>query len=773
MSYNDKKREPVRHAFTTFEMDLDINDPALDAEFALEPNSYGTPKTTEDPRAYTGVDFKTYRYSEQDLVGADHFPGLVEVDTNPPEVKPGESIGFRASATVRLKDFLTNDAFELPDAYADRRVTATHFGKLFARNYIKNRIGKVVRGYDPNAYDLANARVENYVIDKWSGPDIRGNIRFDLADVLVLTNSKNAKAPSDVSKGTLVSDIGAGTINIDYTSSVADEYGTVGATGVIAIGKEQMTYTVATAGTSGTLTVVRGQFGSPKEQHSAGDTIQKCVYYDNVNIMDIFSDIIQNYTDIPNSYIPTAEWNALKKGDLSIYNFTRVITKPTEVKKLLNELVQHGGLSVYTDVIEQKIKVVANPPFESPVITFNEREHIEQDSLSIDPAFDKLMTRQAIYWSKRNFAEGSDEQYYGKRFAVIDGIEEAGANLGVKEEGPVIKSDWLSNTVDGNQVATTIVQRNVNRFSAIPEKVSFEVDSRYVGDLEGGGHFGLGEVFSIETSLRLNPDASKKTLVALCTKLSPTGKDDKWKVEGLAYRANIPSNVDFYIDEDKVDYILADDPDFSPILADGAREYVVVINSGVTIGQDVNDHAFKQGTFPSGATLKVINAGRVLGKGGDGGSGGGITDADGACLQGTGNAGTDGGDAWEFTTDAIVDNSLGLIGGGGGGGRGGDGSCSLKKSGGGGGGGQGYLGGQGAAPGVVSGIGGSAGESGTDGTAQYPGTGGTPSGFDGGELGQDGGGDTGGAAGNAITTNGNTVSIIAGNNPEQLKGAIV
>lgn len=776
MSFDSKKRQASRKAFSVFEMDLDINDPTLDDEFALEPESYGTPKTTGDPRAFTGVDFRTYRYSEQDLVGIDHYPHLVDIKSNTPEVKPGESIGLRSSATVRMKDFITNDAFEVPEAYADRRVKGSHFGKLFARNYIKNRKAKVIRGYDPQAYDLNNARVENYIVDKWSGPDIQGNIRFDLVDPLILANAKNAKVPAEVSKGTLTTNINIAATSLDYSSTIADEYGGVDATGVIAIGKEQMTYTVATAGTSGTLTIVRGQFGSPAEEHQAGDTIQKCVYYDNVNIMDIMDDLIRNYTEIPNSWIPTADWDALKNGELSIYNFSRVFTKPTEVNKMLNELIQHGGLSVYADVIDQEIKVIANPPFDNPVIEFNEREHFERDSLSVEPAFEKLMTRQTIYWSKRNYAESDQEQNYGKRFGVIEGVEEAGANLGVKEEGPVIKSDWLTNTTDGNQVATTIVQRNVNRFAVIPSKISFEIDSRYIGDLEDGGHFGLGQVFAVNTSLQINPDATNRVFIAQCTKLSPSDKDDKWRVEGLTYRANIPSNVDFYITEDKIDYILADDPDFSPILADGAREYVVVVGSGVTIGQDANDHAFKQGVFPGGATLKIINAGRVIGKGGDGGSGGGIITDESGCLVGTGNAGTDGGDAWEFTTDAIVDNSLGLIGGGGGGGRGSDGDCLNETSGGGGGGGQGYLGGQGASPGVVTGSG-TANDPGTDGTAQYPGSGGNingfAAGFDGGELGQDGGGDTGGLAGAAITTNGNTVTITAGNNAEQIKGAII
>lgn len=778
MNYESIKAQSRRQAFTMIEIDVDINDPALDAEFALEPNSYGTPKTTDDIRAYTGVDFRTFRFTDQQIFGVDHFTGLTSVSSTPPKVEPGVSIGFRANATVQLQDFTDDDVFSLPPPYDDRRKKGPFWAKFIARNYLKNRKCRIIRGYNPFDFNLANCQVENYIIDSFSGPDIQGRVTLKLVDPLKLTNGVNAKAPA-VSDGVLATGINESVTQIDYTSTIADEYGAVGATGVVALGKEVMTYTVSMAGTNGTLDVVRGAFDSELKSHDAGDTIQKCLFYDDMNIMDIFDDLIRNNTEIDNAYIPTTKWDALKTGELANYNLTNVITKPTEVKKLLNQLIQISGASMYVDIINESIEVVPTPNFDSPVIQFDETTHIEQDSIRVSPADDKLITRQIIYWAKRNPTEGSDENNYAKRFAVIDQGVEAGANIGVQSAGDEIKSDWLTNDLEDNQLATSIVQRNVQRFNSVPREIEFVTDSRWIGQLENGNRMWLGSVFGIKVQNEVNPDGTPRDITAQCVQISPTRDDDKWKVKGLTYNANVAANVDFYIQEDKLDFILADDPVFSEILSSGgAREYIVVITSSATIGSTTNAHAsFRQGTFPSGATLKLINQGRVLGKGGDGGNGGDVTfggAGNNVCVFSQGQNGVNGGDAFSFTTDVILDNLLGTIGGAGGGGAGSDGSCEINQAGSGGGGGQGFNGASGGSAGFAE-VPALDGVDGEDSTRSYAGDGGLNAG-DGGSLGEDGGnanGQTGGLAGRAILTNGNTVTITAGDNAEQIKGAIV
>jgi hypothetical protein len=193
------------------------------------------------------------------------------------------------------------------------------------------------------------------------------------------------------------------------------------------------------------------------------------------------------------------------------------------------------------------------------------------------------------------------------------------------------------------------------------------------------------------------------------------------------------------------------------------------------------------GTFPAGSTLKIVNAGKMLGQGGTGGNGGVGSNA--------GTAGSAGGAAIKFESTAAmadasaipltIDNTSGYIAGGGGGGGGGGGTLA-----GGGGGGQGGGGGGGQG----GGSGGSGYASGSDAGWSIPysyfvtggagdpfgpagqGRSGGQWGGDGqeGDAGTDGAGGAGGAAGKAVDKNGRSVSItwLGGNNSTQVKGAV-
>ena len=112
----------------------------------------------------------------------------------------------------------------------------------------------------------------------------------------------------------------------------------------------------------------------------------------------------------------------------------------------------------------------------------------------------------------------------------------------------------------------------------------------------------------------------------------------------------------------------------------------VTINSGVIVGStNVNEYSLTiDGSWPSGSTLFLVNNGKILGRGGDGGRGGNSV--------GSGYVGTTGGDALSVSVPVSITN-IGYIAGGGGGGGGGAGKQQSGLTGGGGGGGQGSSGG--------------------------------------------------------------------------------
>lgn len=379
MTFDLIKKTNGRQACTIFEIDLDINDPALDAEFAIDTTSYGTPKTTDDVRAYNGT-VRTYRYSSQYIANLDCFGGLDDAKSNAPKANPGIDIGFRATASVSLFDFESTDAFELQGAYADRRVTGSHWAKLFARNFVKNRPARIRRGYLVNdIYDELNFQTENYIIDEYQGPTLTGKVSFNLVDVLALTNGINAKAP-ETSNATLNAAINNSatsiTLNLESGLSAADieeKFGANAATGVLAIGDEYCDYTVtsATGFAPVVMNITRGQFGTIASSHEINATVQRCIAYEEANIITIIDDLIRNHTDIDETYIPAAAWSALAAGELNLFELTNVIAKETEIKELLNELIQIAGLTMYVDVVAREIVIVATPSFDNPVIVFD------------------------------------------------------------------------------------------------------------------------------------------------------------------------------------------------------------------------------------------------------------------------------------------------------------------------------------------------------------------------------------------------------------------
>lgn len=195
------------------------------------------------------------------------------------------------------------------------------------------------------------------------------------------------------------------------------------------------------------------------------------------------------------------------------------------------------------------------------------------------------------------------------------------------------------------------------------------------------------------------------------------------------------------------------------------------------------------GIFPVGSTLKIINDGYIVGKGGNGGRGAIFVGCKWMYQSPADRDGQPGGNAITTNIDITIDNTNGYIWAGGGGGGGGGGwYCGCSKGqwmgGNGGGGGAGYDVGLGGLPGAgcyyilqpggngtltTGGLGGVSADpyyrnlGGAGGNLGMPGiTGSSAHGFHGG----------GGAAGRAIKTNGYTITFEGGNNPTQVIGAV-
>ncbi len=704
MSYNDEKRKGWRVDQEVFNLDLDVND----GDYSLDVGSYNTPKTTLDPNAFLLGNTQTYSYAKQNIGFKTVFPKLVNASITPAVLKIGEDVALSATASVNLFDFLSNDTFELPQAFADRRIEASHFGKLFDRNYILNRDAQVMQGYGEQ-FDTLNFQVSNFVVKGFGYPDNNGALSFQLIDRLFFASESKNKCPalSNVVINMPPDGIDEFATVINFTGTQLGDRGInvplqVGFLGTINIDNELMTYEVTAADTgagTGKLTVVRGAAGGGiAEAHDDGVTIQGVQIWNSVNVTDIIREIFNDFSNVGSGHIDAAAWDALKTGSMSSFNLTNKITKPVEIRKLLKELMQSTGAWLYYDVIADLIVLGYTPRFAPAVITLDEKTHILQDSLRIKTVADKQVTRSKIAYNKGDYTQSNDLRYYRNTFEGRDDLLENDAHYRQVNEPVTIFSNWYTGTITDQQVANSVPTLKVLRFAEPPRVFTLKVDSRYVGYLENGERLWFGSVINVITKRLINGDGTLKISTAQITSVKPSATDDSYELTAISYVADeIEEEVDLYITQDSVAVNLADRMNPTEV-----RQYVVVINSSVTIqGYNFNGDertALTQGAFPAGSTLKIVNQGIITGYGGDGGNGAVFDDVPDTPAE----AGQAGGLACDFSTPVILDNATGVIQGGGGG-AGGGGVVSVVATptagsgwGGGGGGGAGRSAGDGA-----------------------------------------------------------------------------
>ena len=712
MSYDNEKRKGFRIYQEVFTLELDVND----GDYSADVGSYNTPKTTLDQNAFLAGNVKPYSYAKQNIGFFTVFPKLNSVSITPAVLKIGEDVALSASGQASLFDFISNDTFELPQAFNDRRVSASHFGKLFARNYILNRDCRILQGYG-ESFDLNNFRISNFIVKGYSPPNKTGAVTINLIDRLFFASESKNKCPatSDCILNMPPDGLLIGITTVEFTGTTFGDKNRAGViaindTGTVNIDNELMSYTVTAFSIdpvtfigSGTMTVVRAiSGGGLEEDHSDGQSIQGCVSWSEINVTDIIRQIFNDFTNIGQGFIDDVAWDLLKTGTMSEFNLTNILTKPVEVRKLLKELMQSTGAWLYYDVISDLITLGYTPRFSEAIILIDDSEHILQDSMSIKILATKQATRAKIAYNKRDYTESNELRQYRNTFEARDDLLENPAHYDQVNDAKTIISNWYTGSIQDQQTANNIATIKALRFAEPPVMFNFKLDARYIGDIDGAtnpiiaidnGDLWYGSVIKIKTSRLINNDGTQRISTAQIISIKPNSQDDSFDVQAISYQADqLPDNddVDLRITSDQVSFNLA-----NAIQPVDVKEYIVVINSGVIIsGYSVGGDqrpALIQGAFPIGSTLKIINQGIIIGYGGDGGRC--AYDSPSSGVEPS-EVGTQGGLAIEITTDLTLDNSTGVIGGGGGGGGGGglelgSGAFNTTASGGGGGGGAG------------------------------------------------------------------------------------
>ena len=437
------------------------------------------------------------------------FPALASVSTSPAEINlsgiggDGDrmtALGKRDSVTINLKDFAYQDT--LTDKYQAERVSgAAQFdgigynpkdkGRFFARlrarwPYFSGASLRVRDGVVGQAF--VDMPTRHYFISKWMGPNAQGNVTITAKDVFDLAEREKAQVPP-ASQGQLDDDltIDATTFNLSPVG-IGSEYP---ASGRINVGREVMTFTRS----SDIVTLTgRGVDGTEASSHSAGDAVQICQRYEDQTAAEIIADLLTQ-AGVDAAYLPTTDWDSEVARWAGGISFTRTITKPVGVTKLIGELCQHGFF-VWWDIYEQKVRLRTTRPLDigEGFGSITDSANILRGEIDVKAGTDLRISNVIFYHGQIDPTDSdTDGRNYSRAVAAAprDGSDYDQSAI------KTIYSPWFGQA-GSDFGASVIARRLLNRYQDPPKVVTGTVDVKDIDTVA------LGELIKVQSFVILD-----------------------------------------------------------------------------------------------------------------------------------------------------------------------------------------------------------------------------------------------------------------------------
>ena len=764
---------------------VEIELPLVGGTCTIDGNlGYGTPLTCDDQAPNFNTYNYSYKFTDTNLpIGGEVYKAVKSVTETTPQLKAGNGVGSRATATINFSDFIGDPNINNLLNGVDDPVYSqgTFFGKLKQRNIIANKPVKI-KYYRSYFGQLQFIETHHYIATDFKR-NSNGDWTLVCKDALYKADDTKSQFPKVVT-GRLQSDISASATSFTMLADIADwtaynDY-------VAVIGDEICIITNATGtATAVTLTVQRQAsitIGSrlienTPAEHKSGDEVFRGRKYVNADLYNILEDVFLDSGITTSEYDGAGMQTELNSWLSSVDNSIDCIFYESKAATdVLNTICKTFLIDIWTDVKTGKVTLKANSPWQDTVATLNDGVEIVYNSVVIDEPDSLQYSRAFLQYDKRKLTSNDDDVNF-KRSAVAVAQELEGELFYNEEKVKVLpKSIILSNKSNNVETASLSAVRFVQRFNNRPQTFKFDIEETNLS-------FDLADVVEIITPENQANDGSPKTGVrAQVVKISPKNKTGRlYTVDAITYNPfgggiagqdiNVTSLYDINLFTEAGGPTVADTFNF---IFDG--------NYGVQNGSI----AVQVGSFPSGSIINIVllNGSYLTSSGGYGGDGRDYFSL-GEYIPET--AGGNGGKVINGTSGTTVNvylnGNTGDLGNGSytadgylyapGGGGGGDNSNPNGGDGGGGGAGL---------PAGRAGLGGAAdqdnggyndGDDGEAGTLTLGGAGGTATGGggDGGDSGENGFASTaaGGLAGKAIIKNGSTINVLTNGQTTRFK----
>ena len=379
---------------------------------------YNTLWTCQDTAHYVAADFLIYAASQridelQVVNGLPCFPTLTNVDTAATEIQPTQGLGVRAQATITIQDApysdLNFDYYAIERGY-DPQTKGTFFAKLMARvKYFENKKFRVLNGYlnDDGSFSWINFRSKTYFLQDVSGPDASGVIAFNCKDPLRWADEETSQCPLAVTSQLSIDISETDTVlQITNIGDIPD------ATQYVRIDDEIMKV-FAIDRIAKTITVQRATMPSwydatamAVSTHSQYSNVQNCVLFDGDRIDVVLYKLLSQWcqigdtTGISDEYLDVAQWAVEASTWFANYFLHALITEPTDVKTLLDELGQHLAI-IWWNERTAKIELTAIKPAQGVLAPFTDDTGLRADTVSLSYDVDCRISQAWIYYGMR------------------------------------------------------------------------------------------------------------------------------------------------------------------------------------------------------------------------------------------------------------------------------------------------------------------------------------------------------------------------------------
>lgn len=482
MTYADELKKPGREPVVIVEIELDY----CSLTYGVAPctavvgingiqKCFNTRKTCQDAANYDPTT-KVYRFSSKPLpsVGPVATPSVKTVKMSPTRIAPGQGLGQRASVTVSFQDSPLGDWGI--DKYANERTynsakTGTFWGKLIARNpYYQGRPMRVMTGYlDDGAYDAANFQTRLYFIEKIDGPDTNGNVMVTAKDILKLVDDERMQVPTP-SEGKVKTAMNAVTTTLILVDGDGAAYPP---SGEVLVGREVMTFTRSVD----TMTVARGTSHTLADSHDVNENVQLCKRYTAVPIADLVYDLLVTQGGLDPVYTDLTSWQTECTLWLPSHLMSCLLTSPTGVRSLLEELAQSALVYFWWDEVNSLIQLKAiRPPDESEVSELNDTDNVVAASVKTTVSPEDRVSQTWVYYGQIDPTEDlTKESNYNRLIVYADEDAESAIEYGEARVKKIF-SRWLR--VDSDAPASTLAARMSAKYRDNLRTIMLRLDAK-------------------------------------------------------------------------------------------------------------------------------------------------------------------------------------------------------------------------------------------------------------------------------------------------------